>query len=419
RHPRLPWRYEGQYPGLRDGSVLPSTFYRLPKAELNVRTAVLGLDWTDDALVVHGTAEIAHLPSSPDTEIRVALAWGNHTRSLPVERVTEPDTHGENRPVGFVTRIPRTLLASLPAWVTSAHLAVEVRTAGIRRSGPLAPGGLQYPVGAWIGDVWLQPVRSTDGKITLQFRRNAVQLTGAAVAGDDLVLTGRLPSRLTAPELRLSRSAGDIRVPLHRNRQTTMDGFTARVPLDDLIDEMEPDDPFLGRTVLVPRLHDGKEELLLLITGLDHGVLAPRRDRVITVSRSPGMYLNLIEGPARVTADDIVATTDGSTLTVSGPRWAGVDYDRIAWRRFLANSDDGIDAPVRVTLDDDRWTATTALADLSDVADEDLNWTLFAAPADSPPYAVQTDAFLLSRLPLRPGRLVMRARSGILHLETD
>jgi len=242
------------------------------------------------------------------------------------------------------------------------------------------------------------------------------------------VLTGRFPSKLSQPVLKLTRSAGDIVVPLRREpagsapagdvpkQRIAMDGYEARIPLDDLVDSVNPDDPFLDRTVLVPRLHDGKDNWLLLITGLRHGVLAPRGDRVVSVTRSPGQYLNLVEGPVRVTADRI--TLDGDRLTVSGPVWPGVSYDRVTWRRFLPNSDDAIDAPPRLTIDDARWTAEADITTMTGEG-EPPNWTLFAAPADRTPYAVQSDTFLLSQLPLRVGPFVLRPRSGILHLETD
>ncbi|WP_127504441.1 glycosyltransferase family 2 protein [Actinoplanes solisilvae] len=415
RHPRLPWKFEGQYPGLHSGSKVSSSLFQMPRAELKLRAAASNVEWTDDELVVHGTAEIAHLPTSDKSTIKVAIHAGSTSRDLPVERLTEPDTHGEERPVGFVTRIPRKLLASLFTSAKKAHLTVELRNEGVRRKSGLAASGVQYPSGAWVDGTWVQPLNR--GRLSIEFRKDAVQLTQAHVDGDGLRLAGRFPSTLGEPELRLNHALGNIKVPIQRSRQTAMDDFTAFVPLDDLIGGTEPDDPFLERTVLVPRLYDGEDDSLLLITGLDHGVLAERGGRVISVSRSPGMYLNLIEGPARVTADDVVAIPDATWLTVSGPRWPGVDYRQIAWRRFLVNSDEGIDAPAEITLDDERWTVATRIADLSN--GEDLNWTLFASPEGGRPYAVQTDSFLLSRLPRRLGKQVLRALSGTLHLEMD
>ena len=50
---------------------------------------------------------------------------------------------------------------------------------------------------------------------------------------------------------------------------------------------------------------------------------------------------------------------------------------------------------------------------------EEFNWTLFADPGTTTPYAVVSDNFLLARLPLRVGTFVLRPRAGVLHLETD
>jgi glycosyltransferase involved in cell wall biosynthesis len=428
RHPKLPWRFESQYPGLRDSRLDPAV-YRLPRAEIDVRTAVTGLEWTDDAVVIRGTAEIAHLPPDGSTGMRLWLVCGRREHRLPV-RVLADDRPGE-RPVPFEARVPRSLLAGLPGWASGAWISVEVRSRGVRRRGALTPTGLDYPTGSWVGNRWVQPVRTPDGRLTLQLRSGSAELTGAAVDGDDLVLTGRFPARLTAPVLRLSRPIGDIEVPVRRlpagdggtpaarvprQRSVAMDDFEARLPLDALVDS-NPDDPFLDRTVLIPRLHDGSDQMLLLVTGLERGVLAPRGDRVVSTTRSPGQYLNLLEGPVKVTADRI-EQTGADTLIISGPRWPGVSYENITWRRFLPNSDDAIDAPCRLTLDDERWTAEADIATMTG-DDEPPNWTLFAAPADRTPYAVQSDTFLLSRLPLRVGPFVLRPRSGILHLETD
>ncbi len=414
RHPTMPLRFESRYPGLREGSLPPSV-YELPRHELNVHSAVTYQAWTDDALVIRGTAEIAHLPAADDATLRLSLVCGRRSHRLPVERLARTDP---SLPIPFETRIPRTLLASLPSWASSAHLAVAMRVGWVRRRRFLAPGGLQYPVGAWVGDRWVQPVRTPDNRLTLQLRSGSAELTAVEVDGDDLVLTGRIPSGLAEPRLHLARSAGDVRVPVERRRGAGMDDYTARVPLEVLIDAVNPDDPFLERTVLVPRIHDRDNPMLILVTGLNRGVLAPRGDRVVSVSRSPGNYLNLVEGPARVTADQLSRSADGLRLTVSGPCWPGVDYREITWRRFLPNSDDAVDAPGTLTRTGDRWSVEADATTMT--VDEELpNWTLFAVPAGRTPYAVQSDAFLLSELPIRVHEFHLRTRSGILHLETD
>ena len=423
RSPAAKWRFESQYPGLRD-SRLPPELYRLPRAELEVTTTVTALEWTGDDLVIRGTAEIDHLPAdTTNTRLRLALVCGRLRQRLPVTIVDRPDP---GAPLGFETRISRRKLAGLPNWANSAWISVDLRTGYVHRRDGLGPGAdLQYPAGSWVGPRWVQPVRTPDGRLTLQLRGAVPELTGARVDGDHLELTGRIPSRLAKPQLRLARATGDINVPLDRRRipvepkqrAVPMDEYTARVAFADLIDAVNPDDPFLDRSVLVPRIHDGEDQVLVLVTGLDSGVFAPRGRRVVTVSRSPGQYLNFIESPARVTVDRVSRSADGGRLTLSGPRWPGVGYDKITWRRFLPDSDDSVDAPCAVTLDDERWTVETDVAPL--IGAEAYNWTLFADPGTATPYAVVSDNFLLARLPLRAGPFVLRPRAGVLHLETD
>jgi glycosyltransferase involved in cell wall biosynthesis len=424
RHPTLPWRYESQYPGLRD-SKLPAAIYRLPNDELDVRALTTDVEWTDDELVIRGTAEITHLTADAGMSVRMSLVCGRRSQRLPVTL-----TDAEAPLTGFETRVPRAMLAGLPNWASSAWISVEMRSGLVRRRGALKPGPLQYSDGAWVSGRWIQPVRAGNGRLSLQVRTGSAELTGAEVDGDSLVLTGRISSKMTSPTLRLTRAAGDIQVPLQRKGagaqsripkqrgRESMDEFEARVPFDELIDTVNPDDPFLDRTVLVPRIHDGDEKQLIVVTGVNHGLMTPRGDRVISLTRSPGQYLNVVESPARVTADRI--EVDGDRVIVSGPRWHNVSYDNVTWRRFLPNSDDGIDATVTLTVDDERWRAEADVTSMiGGDGDEPYNWTLFADRPHASPYAVLSDSFLLTSLPLKVGAYTLLARSGILHLETD
>ena len=414
RHPSLPWLYESQYPGLRDGGKLPAALYRLPRNELDLRTSITAVEWTDDELIVRGTAEIHHLATDATSSLHLSMTCAGSTTKLPVERFTAIDSHGEDGLVGFVTRISRQRLAKQTA---TAYFTVELRNGRVRREAPLQVGSLQYPSGDWVDGVWIHPAKTTDGRFMLQHLPDSAELVSAEVDGDDLVLGGRLPARLTDPAMHLTRSAGEVRVPLQLRAGPAKTEFTARVPLESLVDAVNPDDPFLERTVLVPRIADGATKLLMLVTGLQHAVAAPHGNRLVTVTRSPGQYFNLIEGPLRITVDRIDAAVDGGRLTVSGPRWPTAPLDKIVWRRFLADSDEPVDAPGHLTLQDDRWSVELELDDLLP-APEVPTWTLFATAGDTA-YAVQTDAFLLGKLPPRVGSFTLRPRAGILHLETS
>lgn len=427
RHPVLPWRYERQYPGLRDGSGVPSAVYRVPRAELQLRTTVTALEWDDEALVIEGTAQIRQLATAETSTLRMALVCGGRTTQLPVRRFVPPGVPGELGPVGFAVRVPRALLAALPPGSGPAHVSAELRDGLLRRRAMLSNpqvGRARYAPGARVGEVWIQPTQTDDGRLVLQRLVRPAEVTGAHVDGDDLVLDGRVPADLVDPTLRLARSAGEVQVALRLRPDGEMNGFTARIPLATLVDEVSPDDPFVGRTIRVPSIVDPTHRLLLLATGLSHAVAVPQGGRVVSVTRSPGLYLNLVESPARVVADRAEASGTGPRLTVSGPRWPGVRYDGIVWRRFLANSDDHVDLPCRVSLDDAGWSAQVDVAGLLAPAGglDGFDWTLFAGPADSS-YAVQTEAFLLGRLPVHldvDGRpAVLRPRAGTLHVETS
>ncbi len=424
RHPAFPWRYESQFPGLRDSKLDPASF-RLSRNELELLTVITSVEWSGDALVIKGTVEIAHLPSGPDLATRIHLVCGRRRYRLPAE-LTKPEQLGPDGPAGFETRVSVALLASLPEWARKATVEIEVRNGWVRRRAGLSGRGIEYHVGRWVDGRWMQP-GSIDRVLSIQVRAGTAEVADARIDGDDLVLTGRFPAELKDPVLKLTRLAGDIVVPMRREvqlapvariprqRKAAMDGYEARIHLDDLVDSINPDDPFLNRTVLVPRLHDGEDNWLLLITGIQDGLLAPHGDRVVSVTRSPGAYLNLVEGPARVTADRF--HIDGHMLTISGPVWPAVSYEKITWRRFLPNSDEGIDATTRLSISGDRWIVEVDLATMA--GGKALTWTLFAAPNDHTPYAVQSDTFGLGQLPVRVGSFVLQSSSGILHLETD
>ncbi|SDT79702.1 glycosyltransferase family 2 protein [Actinoplanes derwentensis] len=407
RHPVLPWRFRGHYPGLPETAGVPSEVYRLSRADLDLRAAVTELTWDDDALIVRGTAEIHHLRATADATLRISLLAGTRETPLESERFDVPDARGEQRPAGFTARVPRELLASVAANRGAVQLLATVRSGRVRRR-KLINSQVQYPAGARIADDWFQPVRANDGRLLLRRMNGDPELTGAVADGDTLVLTGRLPGAVDDPVLRLTRAAREIRVPLDLGPGGV---FTARVPAGAVVDAASPDDPFLGRTVLIPKI-GGK---LILITGLDRAVSVPHGDRMLSVSRSPGQYLNLIEAPARASVSDL--GIDGDLVTVSGPCRPGVDHRGIVWRRFLPNSDDAVDTVCRITDDGVTWSAEVDLAALG--AADETDWTLFARADGELPYAVQVETFALTGLPRRLGRHRLYARAGTLHLETS
>jgi glycosyltransferase involved in cell wall biosynthesis len=440
RHPTVPWRFENQYPGLNDHArSAPRKLYQLPRTSIYLHNSVTSVAWDDEALIVRGTAEIRHLVNDQKSALRAWLVRDGREIPLPVQRFDTRDSHGDPALVGFEARVRRTVLAAFPPDEKPAHFLLELRRGLLRRRSALRnlqPGNPQYAPGDWAtDDVWIQPSRASNGRLVLQQIVRPFQLTSARVDDAAFVLSGRLPGEVEHPELRLSRSSGAA--VLHMQTRTDHGGtsFEARLPFATIVDAANPDDPFTQRTTRVPSFDDGTENRLLLATGLDRAVSAVHEGRLLILTRSPANYVNLHEGPPRLIAEriDVDSGGGGHRLTVHGPWWEAGGGNAFVWRRFLENSDDYVDVACQLTGDDRRWSAAVELADLlpppqllvkssTDPLASLADWTLFAVPAgDESAYAIQTDVFLLDRLPidleLGERRITLQPRVLTLHLE--
>ncbi|MFB9236717.1 glycosyltransferase [Plantactinospora siamensis] len=456
RNPAVPWRFENQYPGLDDHPpAAPRRLYRLPLRAMSLHSRVTGIDWDDEGLIVRGTAEIRHLVSDDSSALRIWLVRDGRKTPLPVRRFEALDSHGDPAPVGFEARVSRGLLAAFPRDEEPAHFLVELRRGALYRRGELGnpqPGGAQLPAGDWVADdVWIQPTRVSAGRLALvQFHR-PFALTSARVADDAFVLAGRLPGPAAGaptgpvagapadpaagPRLQLSRTSGAELLPLRTWPDGSGTAFEVRLPLGTLVDAANPDDPFTQQTVRVPSLAAGEESPQLLAAGLTRSLAAVHDGRLLVLTRSTGNYVSLHEGPVRLTADalDLESGEGGHRLTVSGTRWETVGSGEFVWRRFFDNSNDYVDVACKLAGDDRRWSAGVELADLlpppeasrptsADPLASLADWTLFAVPVGAESaYAVQTDVFLLRRLPLELSvsdrRIRLQPRVGTLHLE--
>jgi hypothetical protein len=435
RSPVLPWRLEHPFPGLDDHPrPMPRKVYKLPHLAIEMHNSVTSVGWDDDHLIVRGTAEIRHMDNDEKSTLRAWLVRGDREIPLTVSRFETVDSHGRMAEVGFETRVARTVLAGFPKDGELAHFRLEMRRGLLRRDSKLRnmrPGNPQYPLGAWVADdVWIQPTRASSGQLMLMQLLEPYEVTSARVEDGAFVLSGRLPGVPAGTHFRLSRSSGAAVVPMRIDRDADGAAFTARLPFETIIDATNPDDPFTQRTVRVPSVGDGDQNLLLA-TGLERSVWAVHEDRLVTLTRSPANYVNLHEGPVRPVAETLEVTPDGSRLTVGGPR-LDAGTTRFVWRRFFANSNDYVDAECQVEYLDGNWVAGIDVAALMPTPDmigqssvdplaNLVDWTLFAeSPGDSA-YAVQLDVYLFDRLPidLRLGerRLKLQPRAGTAHLE--
>lgn len=440
RRVSAPWRFENRYPGRHDRPrVAPRELYELPPQSMFLRTRVTALDWDPTAFIVRGTAEIRHLRTSRRSALHLSLVHRTGEIPLPVERFRAIDSHGDRRLVGFETRVPRTVLAALGPDESAFHFTAEFRQGRMCQQGllrNLRAGNPQCAPGDWLtDDVWLQPHRGDDAELELQQLVRPPHVISAEVDHGAFVLSGRLPGG-AATALRLARSS--METSLHRNTHEdgTWTEFTVRIPFETIADAGGPDDPFTQRTVRVPTVDDGTTTRTLLTVGLKRAVSAIHAGRLLTLTRSPGNYVNLVDGPVRLTADtvDLRSGPGGHSLVVHGDQWEAAGRTRLVWRRFAKDSDDHVDVPCGMCGEvERRWSAGINLAELipppalltrspADPLASLVTWMLFAVPTgDGPPYPVQTEAFLLGRLPIEleagERRVALQPRAGALHVE--
>nr|WP_238350681.1 glycosyltransferase family 2 protein [Kribbella shirazensis] len=421
--PRRSKHLDYNYPG-RGESAVPRALYRLRDQDLTLATSVREVVWVDGKLSVKGTAEIRHLETGRTSALEVALAVGKETYPLEVRRYDALDLHGDKTLVGFEVLLDKDVLGECTG--APAHFEVRMRSGRRERKGMLGgqgPGSPGWPPGAWIDETnWIQPGPGKYGWFSLRRLTDPCRLTAVERTADELILHGR--ASFDEPELYLSRPVvgGEEEVPLE------IDGrdFTARLPIRDILDAANHDDPFGQRTTRVFRVRGPeRQQRVLLWTAGDAAVSQIEDGRLVTLTRSTGGYVNLHESPIRTTAVEAVA--DGNQLVVRG--WAGRDVT-FSWRRYLADSDEHLDVPCRRTVTAEGWAAEADLDALIPVTAVRVSvdplaaladWILFATTADGTAHAVQCEPFLCSRLPLAITRgthaLAVRPHAGTLHVE--
>ncbi|MGZ0149277.1 glycosyltransferase family 2 protein [Kribbella sp. WER1] len=379
------------------------------KTDYALATSVREVAWVDGELAVRGTAELRHLQAKPSS-LRIGLMVGGRNHRLPVRRFLAEDLRGEQNLVGFEVRVSPSLLAKCPAG--PSHFVVRLRAGGVRRRDRLRgqkAGSPGWPPGAWIDDTnWIQPGPGKEGAFAVRRLPDPSRLTTIEQTPDALILRGR--SAYDEPSLFVSRplSGGEEQVPLELHGRD----FTAWLPIQPILEEINPDDPFSQRTTRAFRMREpgGREQVLLWTAG-DRLVSHAERGRVVMLTRSTGGYVNLHESPIRMTATAAVAA--GNKLVVRGPDWGDVAF---SWRRYLPDSDDHVDVECRRTVSDDGWAAVVDMEAL-----EPAEWILFATAPDGTAHAVQCEPFLSSKLPLTVTRgahtLTVRPLAGTLHLD--
>jgi glycosyltransferase involved in cell wall biosynthesis len=434
--PGRPWQYEFQYPGLRR-RTLPRALYRVPEEELTLATTVTDTRWHGSTLAIRGTAQIRHLQTTAAARLTIDLIAGKQRIPLTVHRFETLDSLGEKSPVGFEVRLDPVILARLPASGAPAQFAVGLRSGRLQRTGRLngqRAGSPSWAPGRWVDGHWVQPGAGAGGSYTVKRLANPYSLISAVVDGDAMVVTCKMPPGVEDPKLTLNRTLSGEDVEFDVEVQSTDKSgstFSARIPMAPIVDGANPDDPFTQRTSRGVRIGPSGQPQLPLWTGPDQAVTTVYRGRLLILTRSPGNFVNLHESPVRTVADHVEAPGAGE-LVVTGPLLEPDIAQAFTWRRFFDDSDDHLDVPCALSIDDEtgQWSAKVALAELipagtTRVSIDPLaslaDWILFAVAADGSAQAVQSEAFLTCRLPLELEQsgvaLTLRPKAGTLHLE--
>ncbi|NHN54601.1 glycosyltransferase [Calidifontibacter sp. DB0510] len=393
-------RYEYRYPG-HDRRYLPRDVFLTPTTDMNLRTAVNHIAWTDAGLVVRGTAEVRHIRSGPDSTITVRAVSTKVRELLPLKRFDDIDSHGQLSAVGFEFVIPRDKLRAWGDEDAPVRFDIQIASKGIRRNGllrGLRAGSATWQPGSFLGDDWwAQPSPFRDGSLSVRFVERPWELRSATVEGTDLVITARLPRPLQVARVVLSGSrwAEPLNFPAEceiRGRHTVL---TARLSLREIQENTADDDPFLQTSHRTVRVKAAGELHSLLWTGDPQTVAAKIDDHQFRLTRTQGNFTVLTESAVRLTADavELVGTegTDGApgaaTIIVRGRDWTGTADWRIAWRRYLPGTEDFVESSATTVAEDGTWQLRVPAADLLSpgerTSDIDplasiVDWALFA-----------------------------------------
>jgi glycosyltransferase involved in cell wall biosynthesis len=402
----VPWQYEGEFPGLHARPrPAPRAIYRLRDDEFGLHSTVTDIRWHGATVAVRGTAQIRHLATSRRSRLRVRLVGEGVDLPCEVRRFSALDLHGDRGLVGFEVRLSGPFFASLAGTANVANLSIELENGRFRRRhllGGLRPGSPSSPAGRWVTDgLWVQPRSGRNGRLVFDLLDRPAQLASATVHDGSFVLSSKVPRHATSRQLSLHDPAGDRvqQLALERPEDGGGQGFTSRIPVPDLVADVDPDDPLWQRTTWALRVDDAT----LLATGLDRSVGVVQDSLLVLLTRLPDGSAAFQVSPVRITADDVEVEAGGSDrrIVVRGPHWGRPLPTSLVWRSSSEESGGTREIACALSSGDDRWSAA---ADLDQLVTAPTRWTLYARSAASSTDAVHVDPFLASRLPIEGPR---------------
>lgn len=403
-----PWFYDADFPG-RKQSTAPSRTYTFPMTSLRLRTTTDHIRWEGQTVVVRGTAEITHLPTSKDSTLAVNLVNGIQRIPLSVKRFETTDQHSERTLAGFETSADIGALAQEHELVWPLRFEIDLRSGREHRVaalGGLRGGSPSYPHGCWLSErEYVQPGRGTHGAFVLHRVADPVVLRSARAEGDELVLDVFSPEKLRRAAIEVRRPAPlkPVSVPAEVSQDGSGSRVEVRIPASQVLDGDHPDDPFTLRALRAIRLETdlGSHEM----QWPDHheAVSLESGDELVSLARTPFGLVILTHGPANPSA--ISSHVDGTDLVVEGVAWLSRPPGAFVWRRFLPGSDDYVDVPCKVEEHGQRWRVLVASAELIPQEDAPIQpgspageWTLFVT-LPTGDFAVAAQPALASTLP--------------------
>lgn len=347
-------RWHARYPFFADrGRAVPDDVYRLNRRELQLRAHLDDVTWRDGRIHVTGHAYIHRLGAARRWRgpmiVLLRRAGTRRVRPVRVTRRRRPDVTARlDHPVsydwsGFEFDIDPARLGFTrdPKAAWEVHV-LAVSRATMRR-GPLGrpmPGRAEHPSFEDVvvdgTPLRVRPTLDARNRFVVRSERVEARLTGHAIDGDRLELTGVLHGdpATWAGELVLRRRLGvtTLRLPITRYAGDPA-SFTASVELAALTADTDDDerrgaggDPSLHETeiaweVAVRSTADDRKALVTV--GADF-VETSRAlaGREIAITRTRHGHLNLIERLPRLVVDDVRWTPDDALElrgTYTGP----------------------------------------------------------------------------------------------------
>ncbi|MBW3593496.1 MAG: glycosyltransferase, partial [Actinobacteria bacterium] len=256
---RVGRRWYGDYPYRGDARLaIPDGVFRL-KDELSLVARVDELSWEEGTLRIEGYAYIDAI-GAPERESQRVSLWARRTDSLvrrarlTTERTHRPDVTANAAQQfasldwsGFVATLDGAHLRRRGRWREGTwEVGIGVRAGGVvRRSSSFDPAPLHAaPVAGFEAEdgTSVQAGVAATGELTVTVRRRPPVARSATVENGVLQLEGELgPLGATKPSLVLERRGGAarLRYPVHVDRSRKPASFLARVPLGDLVGEVD------------------------------------------------------------------------------------------------------------------------------------------------------------------------------------